>query len=65
MPQNLIAFEYPIGDPAWWYDIVDGLPDDIVKNGQIEVWDRPGLGVDIIPEAAKPYLPEGDEDFFD
>jgi L-alanine-DL-glutamate epimerase-like enolase superfamily enzyme len=65
MPQNLIAFEYPIGDPAWWYDIVDGLPDDIVKNGQIEVWDRPGLGVDILPEAAKPYLPEGDEDFFD
>ena len=65
MPHNLIAFEYPIGDPAWWYDIVDGLPEDIVKNGQIEVWDRPGLGVDIIPEAAKQHLPEGDEDFFD
>src|SRR5215475_14488041 len=26
LPQNYIAFEYPAGDPAWWYDIVDGLP---------------------------------------
>lgn len=65
LPQNYIAFEYPIGRPDWWYDIVDGLPNPIVRDGFIEVWDRPGLGVDIIPEAAKPYLPEGDEDFFD
>ena len=65
MPQNYIAFEYPTGDPAWWYDIVEGLPDPIVKNGLIEVWDRPGLGVEIIAEAAQQYLPAGDEDFFD
>jgi L-alanine-DL-glutamate epimerase-like enolase superfamily enzyme len=65
LPQNYIAFEYPTGDPAWWYDIVEGLPDQIVKDGEIEVWDRPGLGVDIIAEAAKQYLPEEDADFFD
>ncbi|MBQ35540.1 MAG: enolase [Gemmatimonadaceae bacterium] len=65
LPQNYIAFEYPTGDPAWWYDIVEGLPDQIVKDSKIEVWDRPGLGVDIIPEAAKEYLPEEDGDFFD
>ena len=65
MPQNCIAFEYPIGNPAWWYDIVEGLPDPIVKESMIEVWDRPGLGVEIIAEEAKQYLPEGDEDFFD
>ena len=47
LPHNFIAFEYPIGDPAWWYDIVEGLPDPIVKNGMIDVWDRPGMGVDI------------------
>ena len=64
LPENFIAFEYPIGDPEWWYDIVDGLPDPIVEGGFIRVWDRPGLGVDLNPEAAKPYLPEGDEDFF-
>ncbi len=65
LPQNYIAFEYPVGRPDWWYDIVEGLPDPIVKDGFIEVWDRPGMGVDLIPEEAKKYLPEGDEDFFD
>ena len=47
------------------YDIVTGLPDPIVKDGFVEVWDTPGLGVDFIEEAARPYLPEGDEDFFE
>jgi hypothetical protein len=31
----------------------------------IEVWDTPGLGVDLIPEAARQYLSEEDKDFFD
>jgi L-alanine-DL-glutamate epimerase-like enolase superfamily enzyme len=65
LPQNYVAFEYPTGDPAWWYDIVEGLPDQIVTDSEITVWDRPGLGVDIIAEAAKQYLPESDADFFD
>ena len=65
LPQNYIAFEYPVARPEWWYEIIEGLPDPIVKDGFIEVWDRPGLGVAFDEEAAKPYLPEGDEDFFD
>ncbi len=65
LPQNYIAFEYPGNNPDWWYDIVTGLPDPIVKDGFVEVWDTPGLGVDFIEEAARPYLPEGDEDFFE
>jgi L-alanine-DL-glutamate epimerase-like enolase superfamily enzyme len=65
MPQNYIAFEYPTGDPAWWYDIVEGLPDPIVVDSHIEVWDRPGMGVDFIISEAKKRLPAGDEDFFD
>lgn len=65
LPQNYIAFEYPIGQPAWWYDIVEGLPNPIVKNGYIEVWDRPGLGIEINAEAARQYLPQGDENFFE
>ncbi len=64
LPQNYIAFEYPVGKPEWWYDIVKGLPNPIVKDGFIEVWDRPGLGVEFDEEAAKRYLPPGDEDFF-
>ncbi len=65
LPQNYIAFEYPVGRPEWWYDIVEGLPDPIVKDSYIEVWDKPGMGVELIEEAARKYLPEGDEDFFD
>ena len=65
LPDNYIAFEYPVGNPEWWYDIVEGLPDPIVKDGFIEVWDRPGLGVEFNEKRARKYLPEGDEDFFD
>lgn len=64
LPHNYIAFEYPIGNPSWWYDIVEGLPDPIVKDGFIEVWDRPGMGVNLIPEKAQAYLSEEDKDFF-
>jgi L-alanine-DL-glutamate epimerase-like enolase superfamily enzyme len=64
MPENYIAFEYPVGKPDWWYDIVDGLPDPIVKDSFIDVWDTPGLGV-TFNEKARDYLPEGDEHFFD
>lgn len=65
LPQNYIAFEYPVGKPDWWYNIVEGLPNPLVQDGFIEVWDRPGLGVEINAEAAREYLPAGDEDFFD
>jgi L-alanine-DL-glutamate epimerase-like enolase superfamily enzyme len=65
LPTNFIAFEYPVARPEWWYEIVEGLPDPIVKNSLIEVWDRPGLGVSLIPAKAKKYLAPGDEDFFD
>ncbi len=64
LPANFIAFEYPNGKPDWWYDIVDGLPSPIVKDGFIEVWDRPGMGVEINPERAARYLAAEDRDFF-
>ena len=65
LPQNYIAFEYAKGEPEWWYDIVDGLPDPVVKNGLIDVWDKPGLGVTFNVKAAKAHLKEEDRDFFD
>jgi L-alanine-DL-glutamate epimerase-like enolase superfamily enzyme len=65
LPSNFIAFEYPTGDPAWWYDIVDGLPYPIMRDGQIEVWDRPGMGVELNPERTHPHLREEDAAFFD
>ena len=65
LPENYIAFEYPVAHPDWWYDIVKGLPDPIVKDGFIEVWDRPGLGVVFDVEKARQYLKDEDKDFFD
>ncbi len=65
MPQNYIAFEYPVGQPEWWYEIVEGLPNPIVKKGFIDVWDRPGLGVTFNVQAAKAHLSDEDRNFFD
>ena len=65
LPANYIAFEYPVGNPAWWYDIVQGLPRPIVRDGCIEVWDRPGMGVDFDVGAARGHLAPQDSGFFD
>ncbi len=65
LPQNYIAFEYPVGQPDWWYEIIDGLPNPIVKHGFIDVWDRPGLGVTFNVQAAKAHLSDEDRHFFD
>ncbi|MFW6195637.1 MAG: mandelate racemase/muconate lactonizing enzyme family protein [Chloroflexota bacterium] len=65
LPRNYIGFEYTIGDPDWWYDIIEGLPDPIVKDSFIDVWDTPGLGVRFNVDKAQQYLPEEDKDFFD
>ena len=65
LPANFIAFEYPSGTDPWWYEIVEGLPSPIVEKGMINVFERPGLGVDLIPEAAKRYLKPEDAGFFD
>jgi L-alanine-DL-glutamate epimerase-like enolase superfamily enzyme len=65
LPQNYIAFEYAKGEPEWWYDIVDGLPDPVVKNGFIDVWDKPGLGITFNVKAAKTHLSDEDRTFFD
>lgn len=64
MPANYIAFECPV-PPAWWSEIVTGLPDPIIQDGFITVWDKPGLGIDLNPEAARPHLAPEDAAFFD
>jgi L-alanine-DL-glutamate epimerase-like enolase superfamily enzyme len=65
LPDNYIAFEFPGAHADFWPDIVTGLPDPIIKDGFVEVWDTPGLGVEFIPEEAKKHLSEEDADFFD
>lgn len=65
LPQNYIAFEYPMAGAAPWHAAVVGLPSPIVKESMVEVWDRPGLGVTIDPEAGMEFLGPEDRGFFD
>ena len=43
---------------------MEGLPHPIVKNGFIEVPDKPGLGVKLNVEATQPHLSEEDQIVF-
>ncbi len=65
LPDNYIAFELPTGSPDWWYDILDGVRNLVVKDSHIEVPNVPGLGVQFIVDEAKQHLREEDKDFFD
>ncbi len=63
LPDNLIAFEYPLAQDPWWNEIVHGLPP--VHDGFVAVGEAPGLGVELDRDAARPRLEPGAEDFFD
>lgn len=65
MPENYIAFEYPAPAEKWWYEIIEGLPNPIVKDGLIGVIDHPGLGVTFQVKDAQKYLSEEDKSFFE
>ena len=64
LPENLIACEYAVGEPLWWYDILEGAEDLIVKDGFVKVPERPGLGVEFRVDQAEKYLLPEDKDFF-
>jgi L-alanine-DL-glutamate epimerase-like enolase superfamily enzyme len=64
LPRNYIALEYPVPCHKWWYDIIEGLPEPIVKNSFIDVWDSPGLGIKFREDEASRYLDDDDKDFF-
>jgi len=65
LPDNFIAFEYPVAEHPWWYDIVQGLPTPVVQDGFVTVGDAPGLGVTFDEDATRAYLRPEDQDFFD
>lgn len=44
--ENFLALEYHSVEVDWWDDIQVGLPKPIVKDGFIELTDKPGLGID-------------------
>lgn len=61
--ENFLACENHSVDIGWWDSIVNGAPEKIVKNGYIDVPDKPGLGIDdyndeILREHIDPAFPE-------
>jgi len=64
LPNNFIAFEYPVAEHDWWYAIVKGLPERIVSDGFIDVGDAPGLGIEFNEDVAAEYLGPEDKGFF-
>jgi L-alanine-DL-glutamate epimerase-like enolase superfamily enzyme len=65
LPDNFIAFEYPARFEPFWYDITVGFDGVPVKDGLIEVPDRPGMGIEFNIDAAIPHLLEEDKAFFE
>jgi L-alanine-DL-glutamate epimerase-like enolase superfamily enzyme len=44
--QNVLAVEFHSVDVPWWQSIAKGLPTPLMKNGFIDVPNKPGLGID-------------------
>ncbi len=65
LPANYIAFEYPSASDPWWHEIIEGLPETIVTDSMVDLFEAPGLGLDINAEAARKYLHADDAAFFD
>jgi len=64
MPQNYIAYEFPSPNPIWWLDIIEGLPNNYLRDGHVKVWDEPGIGITFNVNKASKYLSAEDKNFF-
>ncbi len=63
MPEeNYLAFELPRLTPLS-EELVKGLPKPLVRQSCIQVWDRPGLGVELNEQAVRRHLGEKAEAF--
>jgi len=54
---NFLALEYHARDVPWWGDLVG---EELIEDGEIEVPDEPGLGVELDRGVAKEHLAEGE-----
>ena len=60
---NFIALEHHSVDKPWWENLVTGLDKPLVKDGYVEVPDKPGVGLELNEEAVKEHL-HRDEELF-
>jgi len=61
--ENFIALEHHSVDKAYWEDLVTGMEKPLVRDGYVEVPEKPGVGVELNEEAVKEHLKKGEELF--
>jgi len=61
--RNFIALEHHSVDKPWWEDLVTGLDKPLVKDGYVEVPEKPGIGLELNEEVVKEHL-HRDEELF-
>ncbi len=61
---NFLVLEFHASDVPFWDDLVEGIPKPIIRNGAIQLTEKPGLGVTLNEEIARKYARKG-EPFFE
>lgn len=61
--ENFVALEHHSVDKSWWEDLVTGLDKPLVKDGYVEVPEKPGVGLELNEEVIKEHLKSGEELF--
>ena len=61
--ENFVALEHHSVDNPWWEDLVTGLDKPLVRNGFVEVPEKPGIGLELNEEVVKEHLQKGEELF--
>jgi hypothetical protein len=54
--RDFVALENHSLDIPWWKDLVTGLSNPFLKDGYVDVPEKPGLGIDLNPEVIKEHL---------
>ncbi len=61
--ENFVALEHHSVDKSWWEDLVTGLDKPFVRDGYVEVPEKPGVGLELDEEVVKEHL-QTDEELF-
>lgn len=61
--ENFIALEHHSVDKPWWEGLVTGLDKPMVKDGYVQVPEKPGVGVELNEAAVKDRLRKGEKLF--
>ena len=61
--ENFVALEHHSVDNPWWEDLVTGIEKPIVREGYVEVPEKPGVGVELNEEVVREHLRRGEELF--